>query len=102
MGLDQGLFRAEIQEHDHIYANSMFWKNRDELIYWRKKYDLHDWFFENTNIRDEVSDIMNTSKLNLLIEFLKKEKMFEDVIKVEHLIKETDFEKQVIFYSYCN
>lgn len=74
----------------------------EELIYWRKKYSIDEWFHTNTSINDECSDEITKEKLEELIKWLKKEELKEDAEKIKYVIKQTDFDKEVIFYSYCN
>lgn len=74
----------------------------EELIYWRKKYSIDEWFHTNTSISDECSDEITKEKLEELIQWLKKEELKEDAEKIKDVIKQTDFDKEVIFYSYCN
>ena len=74
----------------------------EELIYWRKEYLIDEWFHTNTSISDECSDEITKEKLEELIKWLKKEELKEDAEKIKDVIKQTDFDKEVIFYSYCN
>lgn len=75
----------------------------EELIYWRKKYEINIWFHENTVIDEECcSDEISKEKLELLVKWLKKEDFKDDAIKIKDFIKQTDFVNDVIFYKYSN
>mgnify|MGYP003654860616 CR=1 FL=1 len=74
----------------------------EELIYWRKQYAIDRWFHKNTLINDECSDEITKEKLELLIKWLKKEDLEDHIVKIKDVIKQTDFDNQVIFYTYCN
>lgn len=71
-----------------------------ELIYWRKKYDIDEWFRENTIIKEQCSDELTKEKLEELLKCLIKQDVRENIYKVEELIKENDFINNVIFYEY--
>lgn len=105
MGLDLHLKRISRAKYESIPRND-FWydqfTNSEELLYWRKRYDLHEWFCENTTIDDECSDEITRKKLEALVQWFLDQKLNDDVLNILEVIYNTDFEKQVIYYSYCN
>ena len=92
-------------EYENISREDFWYEEFDkseELIYWRKRYEIDRWFHENTVIDEECSDEISNEKLELLVKWLKKEDLKDDSIKIKDVIKKTDFDKEVIFYSYSN
>jgi hypothetical protein len=105
MGLDMNLKKIPRTDYESISREDFWYEEFDkskELIYWRKKYSIDEWFHTNTSISDECSDEITKEKLEELIKWLKKEELKEDAEKIKNVIKQTDFDKEVIFYSYCN
>jgi hypothetical protein len=105
MGLDMNLKKIPRKDYERINIED-FWMEEfnlsEELIYWRKRYDIDEWFIENTSIYEECSDEITKEKLKLLVKWLKEEDLKDDAIKIKDVIKQTDFKNEVIFYSYCN
>jgi hypothetical protein len=105
MGLDMDLKRISRAKYESIPRGD-FWykefKNSEDLLYWRKRYDLHGWFCENTTIDEECSDEITRDKLIALVEWLYTQNLITDFTNVIKIMDSTDFEKQVIYYSYCN
>jgi hypothetical protein len=105
MGLDMNLKKIPRPDYESISREDFWYEGFDkseELIYWRKQYAIDLWFHENTSIDEECSDEITKEKLELLVKWLKKEDLKDDAIKIKDVIKQTDFDNEVIFYSYCN
>jgi hypothetical protein len=105
MGLDMNLKKIPRTDYESISREDFWYEEFDkseELIYWRKQYAIDGWFHENTLIDEECSNEITKEKLELLVKWLKNEDLKDDAIKIKDVIKQTDFEKEVIFYSYCN
>lgn len=111
MGLDMSLnkvLRKTFEKIDSIDVWSFPINEIEEIMYWRKKYDLDEWFFNNTKIIEECSDEINKEKLQKLIEWLNEnydseENNFkEESIKLQEIVNEFDFTENVIYYKYSN
>lgn len=104
MGLDMQLKKMPRSDYESISVKD-FWITEfnlsEELIYWRKRYDIDEWLQENTSIYEQCSDEITKEKLKSLVKWLKREDLQYDAIKVNNIIKQTDFESHVVFYSYC-
>ncbi len=106
MGLDAGLSKVKRQDF-YNYNRKDFWYveyelNTEELISWRKEYDIHHWFHANTNIIEDYSDEVTVEKLNLLFNHLKSIGDKENAEKVDNLLREVDFKNYVIYYYGAN
>jgi hypothetical protein len=105
MGLDMNLKKIPRTDYESISREDFWYEEFDkseELIYWRKQYAIDGWFHENTLINDECSDEITKEKLELLIKWLKKEDLKGHIVKIKDVIKQTDFDNEVIFYTCCN
>ncbi|MCL5460413.1 hypothetical protein M3M33_17375, partial [Loigolactobacillus coryniformis] len=71
----------------------------EEIVYWRKKYDIEVWFRKNTVINEECSDEITKEKLESFVSWLEKEKLKEDATKIKDVIKQIDFTNEVVFYK---
>ena len=83
-----------------------FWydhfEKSEELFYWRKKYDIHEWFHINTSIYEECSDEITKEKLGELIIWLTQKGLTEYAEKIKEIVNKIDFVNNVVFYDYCN
>lgn len=105
MGLDMGLRKMKRTIYESIDREKFWYEHfakSYEIVYWRKKFNIHQWFYENTTIDGECSNEITKEKLETLVNWLQKEKLKEDVVKIKDVIKQTDFANEVIFYEYCN
>lgn len=104
MGLDMQLKKILRTDYESI-SREDFWieefDKSEELIYWRKRYSIDEWLIENTSIYEGCSDEITKEKLESLVKWLKEQDLKDDSIKVKDIIKQTDFESYVVFYSYC-
>ena len=105
MGLDMSLKKIQRIEYENIDKEKFTYKHynkSEELIYWRKKYNIHNWFFENTYIYEECSNEIAQEKIEELIKWLFEEGFKEDANKIKEFINEIDFVNNVVFYNYSN
>jgi len=105
MGLDMSLKKIPRTEYESISREDFWYEEFDkseELIYWRKKYSIDEWFRENTIIDEECSDEITKEKLESLVDWLEKEKLKEDAVNIKDVIRQTDFANEVVFYKYSN
>lgn len=105
MGLDMDLRRAK-REVFESFSRQDYWQvdhyKQEDLVYWRKKYDIDSWFRENTVIIEEYSDEITKDKLRKFMDWLIGEGLKEDADKIQKIIDENDFEEFVIYYTYIN
>jgi hypothetical protein len=105
MGLDMSLKKISRTVYNSISRDN-FWLEQhyksEEIVYWRKKYDIEVWFRENTIIDEECSDEITKEKLESLVDWLEKEKLKEDAVNIKDVIRQTDFANEVVFYKYSN
>lgn len=105
MGLDMNLKKISRKDFENISKDDFWYEHFDkskELIYWRKEYDIDEWFRENTFIYEECSDEIPKEKLQLLINFLEQKNFIDYANQIKEIIQETNFNDEVIFYEYCN
>ena len=88
-----------INSEDLWYEN---FEKSEELLYWRKKYDIHEWFQINTSIYEECSDEITKEKLEKLMIWLIEKGLSKNAYKIKEIINKIDFVKYVIFYDYTN
>lgn len=83
------------------------------LIYWRKAYPIHDWFVINTQYGEDNCRAYEVTleDLNKLLELCKsnyfdtgyddwtEEKIKDTIPQLQQVIRETDFENEVVFYQ---
>lgn len=104
MGLDMQLKKILRTDYESIDKED-FWieefDKSEELIYWRKRYDIDEWLIENTSTYEGCSDEIAKEKLESLAKWLKEQDLKDDSIKIKDIIKQTDFGSYVVFYSYC-
>lgn len=105
MGLDMNLKRIQRTIFESVERED-FWKieleNSEDLICWRKKDDINQWFFENTFIIEECSDELTKEKLEKLLHWLLINELKKDAENIKKIISENNFIENVIYYSYCN
>jgi hypothetical protein len=105
MGLDMCLKKIPRIDYESISREDFWYEEFDkseELVYWRKKYTIDEWFCKNTSIDEECSDEIIKDKLEELIKWLLQENLKEDADKIKEVINKTDFINDVIFYKYSN
>ena len=105
MGLDMSLKKIPRTVYNNISGDNFWFEQHnksEEIVYWRKKYDIEVWFRENTVIDEECSNEITKEKLEALVNWLEKEKLKEDAVKIKDVIKQTDFTNEVVFYKYSN
>ena len=115
MGLDMYLYKRSKEIKRLILNNLTDEDNRQELMYWRKDWFIHDWFCNNFVIENCEEVEITEDKLLKLIEYLKdniensdndndyddeisKKCRNEDIEKLNKIIEETDWDKEGIFY----
>lgn len=90
-------------DYDSIDKEDFWYEGRKkskELVYWRKKYKIHQWFCSNTSIYEECSYEIKKEKLEKLVIWLVSENYDEEAEKIKKTINETDFTNEVVFYEY--
>jgi hypothetical protein len=106
MGLDASLSKVKRKDF-YNYNRNDFWfieyeLKTEKLIVWRKQYEIHRWFYENTKIIEDYSDEVTPEKLTKLHLYLKSINDLENAEKVDNLLREVDFKKYVIYYYGAN
>jgi len=106
MGFDSGLYKIK-REDFYNYNRNDFWYveyelQTEEMISWRKEYDIHHWFYANTNIIEDYSDEVTFEKLSELFAYLILKSDRENAEKVNELINGIDFKNYVIYYYGSN
>jgi uncharacterized membrane protein YpjA len=104
MGLDMMLKKMARVKYSSVDIEDL-WKiegdNSDDLMCWRKEYDLHFWFFNNIKISIyEVSEEISNEKLKLLINWLTINDFIDYAFKIKEIIDSTDFKNEVIYYRF--
>lgn len=90
---------------DNISKDDFWYEHFDkskEIIHWRKEYDIDEWFLENTFIYEGCSDEITKEKLKSLIKYLEQKKLIDYANALKKIIEETNFNDEVIFYTYSN
>jgi hypothetical protein len=105
MGLDMSLkiiprdIYKSIPKEDFWYDE---FEASEQIFYWRKEYYLHNWFYENFEIKEECSEEINKNKINELLKYLIENNFKEDADKLKKIIEDNDFKKKVIYYKFTN
>ena len=105
MGLDM-MLKSIRRDVFYSVDRDDFWEvefpESKELIYWRKEYDIAGWFRENLKFYEEYTEEITKEKLIKFSEFLKTMDKEVYVEEVNKLIKENNFDDNVIYYTYCS
>ena len=105
MGLDMNLNRTS-RDSFESKSREDFWKISldvsEEIMYWRKAFNLDNWFHENTKIIEECSNELSKEKLLELVKWLFLNNFNDDANNLKEIIDKNDFKKYVIYYSYCS
>lgn len=105
MGLD--MFLCSIKK-DVFYSvdRDDFWEieheKSEKIIEWRKEYFIDLWFYENSKFYDICTEEITKEKLINFVEFLKDTGKDVYIKEINKLIKENDFDNNVIYYKHYN
>jgi len=105
MGLDMNLYRTS-RKHFASTDREDFWmiaqEQEEELMYWRKKYEIDSWFSENLLIIEDYSYEVTKETLEKFVNWLIENKLKEDAEKIKQIISTNNFEENVIYYTRIN
>ena len=111
MGLDMYLFKKKKDIKSKIISELTGEDGKEEVIYWRKCYDIHEWFGNLFGEMENCKDYKVTKEdLEKFIEWLKNEQEVDENIKydeeecneyvgnIQEIINKTDWDKESIIY----
>ena len=105
MGLDMNLYRTS-RKHFESIDREDFWQiaqeQEEELMCWRKKYEIDSWFSENLLIIEDYSYEVTKEILEKFVNWLIENKLKEDAEKIKEIISTDNFEENVIYYTRIN
>lgn len=71
----------------------------ETLRYWRKDYLIHEWFYNNFEIKNCEYVNISKEKLLELVEYLEDEEDRKvDIKELNKIIEQTDWENEEIYY----
>jgi len=105
MGLDMNLYRTP-RKHFESIERQDFWQiaqeQNEELMYWRKAYDIDSWFSENILINEDYSHELSKELLEKFVNWLIEKKYKADANSVKKILLNNNFEENVIYYTRIN
>jgi len=104
MGLDMYLEKKSKNWKQKMLASLENKEEYEEVRYWRKCYQIHDWFCDNFEVENCEYAEVSKEELLQLVEYLKEEegddyfKPNEEIKQLNKIITETDWDNEEIYY----